>query len=159
MIFLDGFTSVLVYACLLSVGIMISGIYWPRNLFDYTSALYRQRNWEKSNKVYGFLKVSKWKGRVPDMSKIVGKMPDKRISCLNVDTLNMMIKETCVAEFAHILLIIFAIPMNFMWDGIYGFVCFLMYSIGNIPFIIIQRYNRPRLIKVLERLENRQCES
>ncbi|MBQ8525184.1 MAG: hypothetical protein IJ460_00465 [Clostridia bacterium] len=156
---MDSFTGVVIYACVCSLGVLVSGLHWPRKLFDYTSKLFMPKKWELNTNIYNFLKVGKWKNKVPDMSKIVKKLPTKQISQLSIDSLKLLIKETCVAEIAHILLIILAIPMNFICDGISGFVCFLMYSVGNLPYIIIQRYNRPRLIKLLERMENKECES
>ena len=54
----------------------------------------------------------------------------------------------------HFLLIIFAIPTIYFLDGAEGYIFFFIYGIiGNLPFIIIQRYNRPRLIKLLEKME------
>jgi hypothetical protein len=35
-------------------------------------------------------------------------------------------------------------------------VCMLIAVVGNVPFIMIQRYNRPRLMRALERMERRE---
>ena len=32
----------------------------------------------------------------------------------------------------------------------------LLYDIGNLPFIVIQRYNRPRMMKILRMREERE---
>ena len=32
----------------------------------------------------------------------------------------------------------------------------LLYDLGNLPFIVIQRYNRPRMMKILRMREERE---
>ena len=34
-----------------------------------------------------------------------------------------------------------------------GIVAMVLHVLGNVPFAIIQRYNRPRLVEILERIE------
>lgn len=155
MIELKDFVDIIIYASFCSLLVMISGFHWPRELFDYTAKFFLPKKWEINSDIYSILKVSKWKDKVPDVSKYIKKIPAKQITKSSVDAIKILIKETCVAEVAHYLLIILAIPINFISDGLSGFICFLMYSLGNLPYIIIQRYNRPRLIKLLEKMENR----
>lgn len=155
MIDLKNFVDIVIYASLCSLFIMFSGFHWPRELFDYTAKIFKTKKWEIDYNIYSLLKVSKWKNKVPDVSKYFKKIPTKRLTKSSVDSIKILIRETCVAEVAHYLLIILAIPINFISDGLSGFICFLIYSLGNLPYIIIQRYNRPRLIKLLERMENR----
>ena len=38
----------------------------------------------------------------------------------------------------------------FLWRGIGGFVMAILYAIGNLLYCIVQRYNRPKLIKIYE---------
>lgn len=38
-----------------------------------------------------------------------------------------------------------------LWSGVGGIVVPLLFALGNLPFIIIQRDNRPRLLRVLEK--------
>ena len=41
--------------------------------------------------------------------------------------------------------------MLFIWPGVGGIVAALVYIfVGNLPFVIIQRYNRPRLQKLYD---------
>ena len=147
-------TYTIIYACFCSLSVMFSGFFWSRNKFDYNSRFFSQRWWEKNMKIYKLLKVAKWKDKLPDVSVIFNKLPVKKLGTLTVDTVKTLIKETCVAEFAHVLLIILAIPTIHFLDGADGYIFFFIYGIiGNLPFIIIQRYNRPRLIKLLEKME------
>ena len=56
-----------------------------------------------------------------------------------------------MAEFIHVLLSILGFGAVFIWPGVWGWVIAIVYFLGgNLPFIIIQRYNRPRL----QRLED-----
>ena len=59
-----------------------------------------------------------------------------------------MIRETCVAEFIHVLLCIASLGCLRIWPGFGGFCMAFLYTLGNIPFIMIQRYNRPRLVSL-----------
>ena len=61
-----------------------------------------------------------------------------------------MIEETCVAEFTHFVLILLGFYALRLWPGTGGAVVTAIYILfGNLPFLIIQRYNRPRLQKLL----------
>ena len=54
----------------------------------------------------------------------------------------------------HNLLNIAGLWLLNLWEGIGGVIVYLVYVLlGNLPFIIVQRYNRPRLKVLLNRLE------
>ena len=61
--------------------------------------------------------------------------------------------ETIRAELSHLFLIIIS-PVFFFWNEnrIYGIICTILYIAGNVPFLMIQRYNRPRIEKI-EKIE------
>lgn len=88
------------------------------------------------------------------MSKIYKRMVPKKFDIAsNADTLMILIHETCVAEFVHNSLIILGIVCRLIWDDVGGTVCSFLWSLGNVPFIIIQRYNRPKLYKTYTKLK------
>lgn len=61
-----------------------------------------------------------------------------------------MIQETCVAEWTHGILSIAGLAMLWFWPGIGGICMTAVYILlGNLPFIVVQRFNRPRLQKLL----------
>ena len=67
-----------------------------------------------------------------------------------------MIEETCVAELTHGLLCIAGLVLLAIWPGTGGVILTVIYIVfGNLPFLLIQRYNRPRLQKLLARQANR----
>ena len=63
-----------------------------------------------------------------------------------------MIEETCVAELTHGLLCIAGLFLLKIWPGAGGIFLTVIYIVfGNLPFLLIQRYNRPRLVRLYAR--------
>ena len=116
---------------------------------------YRCASWEA--KLFRFLRVHEWQDKVPDMSKIVPKLiPAKKLGTDFRAQLPRMIEETCVAEFTHFVLILLGFYALRLWPGTGGAVVTAIYILfGNLPFLIIQRYNRPRLQKLLAAQQRR----
>ncbi len=114
---------------------------------------YRTFSFEKDGEIYEKLGIKSWQGKVPDMSRIVPSLiPSKNMSgTLSAKKLSIMLQETCVAEFVHYLLCL---------SGLYGcfhflrpaaaVIVYILYLFTNVPCMIIQRYNRPRLKRVLQ---------
>ena len=77
-------------------------------------------------------------------------MPEKKFSSRSdKKTVRIMINETCVAELIHILLCVFGLAVLWIWPGWGGFAVWIIYVLCNLPDVVIQRYNRPRLIKLM----------
>ena len=155
------------FQCALHVGIAgivmrYIGNLYDRNWFLWDKFPFRPFSWEKSGKLYRKLRVKKWKDRVPDASKRHKDMYEKKVSTRpDKENLRRLIQETCVAEIVHYQLIVLSLPVLKLWPGVGGVIVFCLCVLGNLVFSIIQRYNRPRLIKALERLErldNRKAE-
>ncbi len=137
---------------------MFTGMFLPRDRFDYNKAPYKPYKWEIGTTLYEKIKISKWKDKLPDISLIFKSLLPKKISEIHIsaEDVKKLIAETCVAEISHVVLLILSVRILFMWQGSGGFWFFIIYGIlGNIPFILVQRYNRPRLIKLLHRLEKK----
>ena len=108
---------------------------------------------EKGGAVYEKLGVRKWKDKVPDMSRVLHSLPAKNLSAgVTKEKLETLVQETCVAEMVHFTLMLLSLLILFFWRG-WGAAAFLViYNLfGNMPFIIIQRYNRPRLVRLCKR--------
>lgn len=117
---------------------------------------FREREWELGGEIYEKLHIKSWQSRIPDVSKVLGRwMPRKTLSMgFSAETVRTMIRETCTAEMVHGLLNIAGLWLLSIWHGIGGVVIYLIYFIlGNLPFILVQRYNRPRLKNLLTHLE------
>ncbi len=124
----------------------------PRKNFDWTMFPYKSFAWERNGLVYTRLKIQFWKDRVPDMSRYIRSVFRKKICVFRSgEYLEGLIRETCVAELVHWMLIFVSPIFMLQIDGIGGIIGTICYAIGNLPFILIQRYNRPRLVMLLER--------
>lgn len=109
---------------------------------------------EREGQAYKRVGIAKWQSRVPDMSRLLkGSMPEKRLEGRpDRDRLLQMIQETCIAEAVHALLCVAGLGAVWLWPGAGGWITWFVYClVGNLPFILIQRYNRPRLVKLLRR--------
>ena len=147
-------TKCLLYFALIGVTGFILGRVLPKSMFSGDRFPFRLFPWEKQGTVYNLLGVRKWKEKVPDMSVILPKrMPSKRLpKDATSSQIELMVQETCVAEWIHGLLCIAGFGCVFIWRSVWGWAVSILYFLGNIPFIIIQRYNRPKLTRILQRL-------
>lgn len=143
----------LIYIAALGAASHFIGQLLPRQWFSPDKFPYREWKWEKGGRVYEKLGVKSWKDIVPDMSRIMPDMVKKKMSSAkDAEGLKTLIIETCVAEAVHMGLIIASLFMVLWWQSIWTAVFLIVYNVlGNLPFIIIQRYNRPRLNALYKR--------
>ena len=127
----------------------------PKKWFRPEGFLFRCRQFERGGKLYEKLHIRRWQNHLPDMSRILpGVMPPKNLSGDYAARLPLMLQETCVAEFIHLFLCVTGLHSLRLWQGIGGVVVYLIFVIVfNLPYIIIQRYNRPRLMTLYKKLE------
>jgi glycosyl-4,4'-diaponeurosporenoate acyltransferase len=122
----------------------------PRRHFHYDAWPYKSFSWEKEGGFYSkTLDIRKWRKYLPDKSKAVKSMYRKSLGVnFSEAHVERLIQETCVAEFVHLLLI-FASPLLLVFmEGRGAIICAIGFACGNVPFILIQRYNRPKLVKL-----------
>ena len=145
------FWACALYAAVLGVLSFAVGRIVPKRWFH--SDRFPFRCSEKEKKLYAALRVKDWQSKVPDMSRLFKRiMPAKRINADTLSDLPRMLEETCVAEATHGILSLLGLGCMRLWKGIGGVLFAAAYILlGNVPFIIIQRYNRPRLQKLMER--------
>ena len=119
---------------------------------------FRPFGFEKNGLLYEKLHIRFWQAKVPDVSRMLPfMMPPKSLSGDYKKRLPVMIHETCVAELTHIVVSILGLPCLWIWRGIGGVaVTAVFVLILNVPYILIQRYNRPRLIRLQKKLQARQ---
>ena len=144
----------IVYIAAIGIFGFVLGRLMPKRWFDHTCFPYRAAAFERDGQVYEALGIRRWQNRVPDMSRIFPHlMPPKRMTAhLDAQTLLVMIRETCAAEATHTLLMLAGLGVIVIWPCVWGVMLYLVYAIfGNLVFIIIQRYNRPRLVRLYER--------
>ena len=119
---------------------------------------FRPFPFEREGKLYEKIGIRGWQNKAPDISKLIpGIVPRKEMPRRpDAEALRRMINETCVAELTHALLCFAGLALLRLWPGAGGIVLITLYVLlGNVPFILIQRYNRPRLQKLLRISEKR----
>lgn len=145
----------IIYLSVIGVVFFLFGRIIPPKLFLPDEFPFRSFNFEKNGIFYVNLGIKKWKDRLPDMSRIVPLMiPSKKLpQKFTISQIQSMIQETCIAEFIHLLLCFMGCGCIFIWHGKGGWLLFLIYALGNLPYIMVQRYNRPKLLRVLKKMK------
>ena len=70
----------------------------------------------------------------------------KRGACVRISPSFLLLMAVFIwAECIHLLLPLAGLYCLRLWPGAGGIVVTLLYFLGNLPFVLIQRYNRPRL--------------
>lgn len=142
------------YLAAISFGSFLIGRLLPYRWFDAERFPYRSAPGEKA--FYEKLGLPKWQKKLPDMSKIFTHlMPAKAMTNPTPEGIQIMIQETCIAELIHALLAVLGFGALAFWHSWAGIVLTLIYAAGNVPFILIQRYNRPRLMRLKALAERR----
>lgn len=151
------FVKCTIYLVIIGILFFFAGRIVPKKWFRYDRFPYRMLGFEKGGKIYQAIGIRKWKSTFPDMSVLLPKwMPSKKIQgTANAAHIELMVQETCIAECVHVLLAILGFGCVFIWRAAGGWVMALLYALGNLPYILIQRYNRPRLTCILHRLQER----
>ncbi len=131
----------------------------PKHKIDPHAFPFYSFGFEKDGKIYEALSIKSWQNHLPDMSKILpGSMPKKKLtSKISSENLSIMIRETCVSEFTHYALLVTGLGCFKYFESSEALFVYLFYAAINIAYSLIQRYNRPRLIRVLEKYESHSC--
>lgn len=112
--------------------------------------LFKTYQFEQSGEIWNkIFKIKRLKGKLPESTLIMpGSFDSSQMHDTEPKTLNNYISETNRAELTHWLSILPA-PLFFLWNPRKYWVLHLMYAVlSNMPFILAQRYNRPRLRKL-----------
>ena len=133
------------FAMRLAVGNVVNLI--MKNEANHNSVWFREKSFEK--KLYNLLRVRKWQKYVPTYS------PETFDT--NKKTVKEIVGATCQSEIVHEVIMVLswlpiaAIPFLGGTAAIIitSFVSMMIDSV----FVILQRYNRPRLVRVIERFD------
>lgn len=147
---MDNFWKCFWYFAITGIASFLIGRILPKKWFRADCFPYYSFAFEKEGRIYDKLNIRRWQNKVPDMSKIFPKlMPAKSLSSNYQECIPRMLQETCVAEFIHLILCVTGLYCIKLWPGVGGIVFAVVYIVVfNLPFILIQRYNRPRLMKL-----------
>lgn len=141
--------------CFAFIGAMsfLIGEALPRRNFDYHDFPFEPFSWEEGGRFYSRFRIDRWKDKLPDMSQYIQKAFRKKIPMhqMSSELTYRLVIETCVAEVVHWVLVCIGPVYLALFRGAWGAVGVFFSVFGNLPFIMVQRYNRPRLVRMLER--------
>lgn len=140
--------------------LIITFIRLPDRFYNYKTGIYKERRWEKSGKFYqAVFKVKRWKKHIPELADFIKFIfPKKFIKEFTDEFLSKYLLESCKAEFVH-WCNIFSSTIFLIYEGLSAFTyMFIIAILLNTPFIIIQRYNRPRIISIMKIKCNKRIE-
>ncbi len=158
-----GLLSSIIYLAVVGLLSHIIGEAVPRSWFDPDCSWFSERSWEKNGAFYEKLNIRKWKDKLPDKSKFIKGMTPKRfVGETDSARVRLLISETCVSEFVHYSISVLSFGCVFLSGG-FGFAVFLIFTLCNVPFAMVQRYNRPKLKKLyavlLRKEQKKNCEN
>ena len=149
--------KVITYFAVIGILAHVIGEALPRRIFSPRAFWFSQKRWEQEGRIYERLGIRGWKDRLPDMSKICRYMTRKALPRgVASDHVNTLVRETCVSEAVHVTLCLISPFALLLWRGWGSYLACIAYILGNLPFIMIQRYNRPQLIRLAQRLKKRE---
>lgn len=151
--------NILLFAILSMVNTAISLIL-PENLFNPSKWMFRERKWENGGTVYQKLfNIKKWKDRLPELGDFVGRIfPKKKLPSFNVEYLKKYIIESCRSEMCHWMIVLSVIVFSSLFNEEMENFMLILAVILNVPYIMIQRFNRPRIINAMQKTLKRQNE-
>ena len=129
------------FAMRLSIGYLVNRI--MQNKADYRKSRYQLRPFEET--LYKRLRVKKWKGKMPTY--------DPEVFDPRLHSWSEIAQAMCQAEVVHEFIVVFsflpllaAIPFG---SFPVFFITSALSALYDLSFVIIQRYNRPRIIRFI----------
>ena len=99
--------------------------------------------------LYKTLRVKQWKDHMPTYNPASFSLKE--------NSLDQIVHNCCVSEAVHEVIILFSfVPLlfTFLWGAFPVFlITSILSALFDCSFVIIQRYNRPRLVRILTKKE------
>lgn len=113
------------------------------NHMNYNNKWFSQLKFEPA--LYKKIKVKKWKNKMPTYSPASFSIKER--------SWEEIAQASCQAEIVHEIIIILSfVPLllTFLLDSLWAFlITSILAAMLDMTFVIIQRYNRPRIIKMI----------
>ncbi len=124
----------------------------PLSTLDAGRWLFQARRWEGEGAIYDrLLRVKRWKDLLPSGGTVFQGFSMKRVASRQRAHLERWVKETCRAELTHWLALLSS-TLFFLWNPPLLGLAMVLYALAmNLPCIVVQRYNRPHLLRILEK--------
>ncbi|WP_078080492.1 hypothetical protein [Planococcus faecalis] len=134
---------------LLNYSVFLGTPLLPKGIFQ-KNFFFKEKSFESN--LYKSIRIKKWKDKLPVMNSTLKGLNNE----LNPAYLDKMISQTYYAEFGHLIIAVLGFLCIFVNPNEYFLMAFISAIVNffiHIPFCLIQRYNRPRLVKVKSRIE------
>ena len=112
---------------------------------NYRQWWFKEKRFEKN--LYKLLRVKEWKGKALTYNPESFSLKKHSLE----EIANTMVKSEVdhwINEVISLSTLLFIIPWGKMWAFIISAICAMIF---DSQFIIIQRYNRPRIVKIIKR--------
>ena len=112
---------------------------------NYRQWWFKEKRFEKN--LYKLLRVKEWKGKALTYNPESFSLKKHSLE----EIANTMVKSEVdhwINEVISLSTLLFIIPWEKMWAFIISAICAMIF---DSQFIIIQRYNRPRIVKIIKR--------
>lgn len=124
----------------------------PAERLEHDGTLTRLRAWERGGRIYERIAIRRWKDRLPDAGAVFRGGTSKRVlPGRSSADLRRFAAETRRAELVHWRIPLIA-PLFALFNPLALTVAMGAYAVvANLPCLVVQRYNRGRILRVLER--------
>lgn len=142
----------------LQVGFALICLFTPNRYFSQKAFVFRSHRWEKEGYIYErVFKVRSWKHLLPDGGNVYKKrgFKKKRLKSFDQNNLEMFLIESARGEMTHWLPILFFWIFWLFTPPIVPWIMLVYAVVVNAPCIIAQRYNRPRVQRLLTQLKSK----
>lgn len=139
------------------IGISYGMLKVPDRFFSEKDSWFKPASWEENGQVWQrWFRIQQWKRHLPDGTIFLRSGYDKSsLRGTSVETLEQFIVETKRGELTHWVSMLPA-GLFFLWNPPWAGWIMVLYAVAfNLPFILSQRYNRPRLERLCERKKER----
>ncbi len=120
-----------------------------KNHINYKQKWFKERKFEKG--FYKLLRVKEWKGKALTYNPESFSLKEHTLEEI-ANTMSKSEVDHWINEVISLSTLLFAIPWGELW--IFSITA-IAAMIFDSQFIIIQRYNRPRIVKILEKESQR----
>lgn len=111
---------------------------------NYKQWWFKEKSFEK--KLYKLLRVKKWKGKALTYNPELFSVKNYSLEEI-VNTMTKAERDHWINELISLSTLLFAIPWGVFWIFLVTAIFAMLFD-GQ--FIVIQRYNRPRIVKILQ---------
>lgn len=129
----------------------------PAARFDHDTVITRLRPFEADGRIYERVtRIRRWKRFLPEGGDVYdGGFNKRHLRGRDDAHLQRFVTETRRAEVTHWLAMACG-PLFWIWSAFWlGLVMVVFGLLANVPCLITQRYNRARLLRVLDRRQRR----